>query len=364
MRSGKGWLANGTDCTFAEVCHPLPGIPECFSRHNTRNNRLLLAALEPIEEQVRRCISDFGPLRVAVILGSSTSGIYEGELALRHWHKTGVLPEAYAYEQQEPGDTARFLAAYLGVQGPVYTISTACSSSARAMISGRRLLQAGAVDAVIAGGSDSLCHLTLNGFNSLQALSPRRCRPFSLGRDGITIGEAAGLFLLTREKAEVALLGAGESSDAYHMSAPLPDGSGAERAMRLALADADVKPEAVGYINLHGTGTRLNDSMESAAVWRVFGGDTPCSSSKHLTGHTLGSCGATEAALCHMLLSLPGATLPWQDFSESPRDPELPEINIISSAGASLKRPLILSNSFAFGGNNAALILAAGEEYS
>ncbi|AHF90664.1 3-oxoacyl-ACP synthase [Opitutaceae bacterium TAV5] len=363
------WLAGGTACRVGEVTAPLPPVPASLARHDTRNNRLLLAALAQIRPQVDAALDRFGPARVAIILGSSTSGIHEGELALRHRREHGRLPAGYHYAQQEPGDPARFLAACLATTGPAYTLSTACSSSARALVSAHRLLRAGLVDAVIAGGADTLCQLTLNGFHSLQALSlsPGGCRPFAAGRDGITIGEAAALLLLAREPAgetvPVALLGVGESSDAYHMSAPRPDGAGAEAAMRAALRDAGIDAaragETLGYLNLHGTGTPLNDSMEAAAVSRLFGDRIPCSSTKHLTGHTLGACGATEAALCHLLLTDPAATLPHQRLSSADRDPSLAPVRLVTAPGEPLAKKAILSNSFAFGGNNAAVILAA-----
>ena len=214
-------------------------------------------------------------------------------------------------------------------------------------------------DVVLVGGADTLCGLTLNGFYSLESLAAAICAPFARDRDGINIGEAAALCLLTREAGPVALLGAGESSDAYHVSAPHPEGFGAEAAMRMALEQGGVQPEQVGYINLHGTGTRLNDSMEAKAVHRLFGDRVPCSSTKALTGHTLGAAGATEAALAWLLLSedLP---LPHQAYPASERDESLAPIDLLL-APQPLARPLVLSNSFAFGGNNVSLLLARSE---
>ena len=205
------------------------------------------------------------------------------------------------------------------------------------------------------GGADSLCRMPINGFNSLESLSHGRCTPFAEGRDGINIGEAAALILLTREPADIALLGFGESSDAWHMSAPHPEGEGAERAMRMALQQAGMTPDDVGYINLHGTATPLNDRAEAAVTHRLFGDRVPCSSSKHLTGHTLGAAGATEAALSWLILNqdLP---LPAQDFSMAARDASLPEIDLVL-AERRPARPVILSNSFAFGGNNACILI-------
>ncbi|QMV52743.1 beta-ketoacyl-[acyl-carrier-protein] synthase family protein [Ewingella americana] len=340
---------------LGQVTAVLPPVPDEWVAHRSRNNQLLLAALAQIEQPVRQAIAKYGHQRIAVIMGTSTSGIAEGEVAVSHHQQTGELPADYHYQQQELGDPAQFLAKYLGAEGPAYTLSTACSSSARAIISGQRLIAAGLADVALVGGADSLCRMPINGFNSLESLSHGRCTPFAEGRDGINIGEAAALILLTREPADIALLGFGESSDAWHMSAPHPEGEGAERAMRMALQQAGMTPDDVGYINLHGTATPLNDQAEAAVTHRLFGGHVPCSSSKHLTGHTLGAAGATEAALSWLILhqDLP---LPMQDFSVAARDASLPEIALVTEPQRPA-RPVILSNSFAFGGNNACILI-------
>jgi 3-oxoacyl-[acyl-carrier-protein] synthase I len=344
-------LHDGRWVMVGAVQAELPEVPSAFSAHASRNNRLLLAALAQIREALEGWRARVGNERIAIVLGTSTSGIDEGTRALG-----ATAPDHYHYTQQELGSPAMFLAAYLGVTGPAYTLSTACSSSARAFISGQRLLAADLADVVLIGGADSLCGLTLNGFYSLESLSANICSPFAAGRDGINIGEAAALCLLTREPGPVVLLGAGESSDAHHVSAPHPEGVGAEVAMGMALQQAGMTPEQVGYINLHGTGTRLNDAMEAKAVHRLFGDRVPCSSTKPLTGHTLGAAGATEAALAYLLLTeeLP---LPEQSFALYPRDESLAPIWLVSGRD-SLQRPVVLSNSFAFGGNNVSLLLA------
>ncbi|MCS3409950.1 beta-ketoacyl-[acyl-carrier-protein] synthase family protein [Serratia sp. AKBS12] len=354
MRRQTRWLTGGKPSWFGAVEGELPPIPAALSRHNSRNNRLLLAALAQIAPQVDDAITRFGAERVAVIMGTSTAGIHEGELALKH-HQGGEWPVGYHYHQQELGDPGQFLSALLGTQGPAYTLSTACSSSARAIISGKRLIEAGLVDAAIVGGADSLCQMPINGFDSLESLAATRCTPFSAGRSGINIGEGAALLLLTQQPAAVALLGVGESSDAWHMSAPHPQGLGAERAITMALQQAGLQPQDIGYINLHGTATRLNDSVEAQVVNRLFGSSTPCSSTKHLTGHTLGAAGAIEAALSWLVLTTPLA-LPAQDFSLAARDETLADINLLA-APQPLGKRAILSNSFAFGGNNACLLL-------
>ncbi|WP_312626931.1 beta-ketoacyl-[acyl-carrier-protein] synthase family protein [Scandinavium sp.] len=354
MRPREGWLQGDITAVLGGVDGALPAIPDEFAAHRSRNNQLLLAALAQIQPQVDDAIARFGRDRVAVIMGTSTSGLDEGDI---HADMTlnGKESPDWRYAQQELGDPSRFLRNWLKLEGPAYTLSTACSSSARAMISGRRLIDAGLVDVALVGGADTLSRMPVNGFNSLESLSTTLCQPFGRDRCGITIGEGAALMLLTREPQPVALLGVGESSDAHHISAPHPEGSGAIRAIQQALADANLQPQDVGYINLHGTATPLNDQVESAVVHALFGESVPCSSTKHLTGHTLGAAGITEAALSWLILTrdLP---LPAQDFSQAPADPQLPPCGILS-APQPLERPVILSNSFAFGGNNASILL-------
>lgn len=341
-------------CWLGEVSASLPAVPAALRRHDSRNNRLLLGALAQIRGQVDQAIAAYGAQRVAVVLGTSTSGLDESDRMVGASVRGQSMPEYY-YQMQELGDPARFLSAYLGLYGPSYTLSTACSSSARAIISGRRLIDTGMADAAIVGGADSLSRMPINGFASLEALSAERCRPFSAQRDGISIGEGAALLLLTRDAGGVVLRGVGESSDAWHMSAPHPEGSGAVRAIEMALADAGLHPGDIGYINLHGTATRLNDEIEARVIHDLFGNRVPCSSTKHLTGHTLGAAGAIEAALAWLCLTrhLP---LPPQDFSSAALDPTLADFGLLTAPGHLVRR-MIMSNSFAFGGNNTCLIL-------
>jgi 3-oxoacyl-[acyl-carrier-protein] synthase-1 len=362
MRVREGWLQGGRAALLGGVEGDLPEIPAEWSRHRSRNNRLLLLVLEQIRARVDAAIQQFGRDRVAVVLGTSTSGLDESD---RHYQEQiqaeagRRLPstDGYWYEQQELGDPSRFLAAFLGLDGPAYTVSTACSSSARALISGRRLIASGLVDAAIVGGADTLSRMSINGFDSLELLSPGACMPFAQDRHGINIGEGAALILLTRDPDRVALLGVGESSDAWHMSSPHPEGAGAVRAMRMALQDAGLQPGDVGYVNLHGTATRANDQVEASAIKQVLGDQVPCSSVKHLMGHTLGAAGACEAAVSWLILTR-GLELPPQDFSRSPLDPTLPDFGLLQAA-RTLDRPVIMSNAFAFGGNNTSLILGA-----
>lgn len=354
MRPRTGWLQGHPSAVLAGVDGELPAIPQHFSAHRSRNNQLLLAALMQIQPQVDDAIARFGRDRIAVVLGTSTSGLDEGDVHV-DLMLNGKESIDWRYPQQELGDPSRFLSHWLALDGPAFTLSTACSSSARAIMSGRRLIESGLVDIAIVGGADTLSRMPINGFHSLESLSPTLCQPFGRDRCGITIGEGAALMVLTREPQPIALLGVGESSDAYHISAPHPQGEGAIRAIDQALNDAGMTPEHVGYINLHGTATPLNDQIESSVVSALFGETVPCSSTKHLTGHTLGAAGITEAAIGVLILQrdLP---LPPQDFSQSPRDETLPACGIIEQP-QSLTRPVILSNSFAFGGNNASILL-------
>ncbi|CDL86542.1 beta-ketoacyl-[acyl-carrier-protein] synthase family protein [Xenorhabdus cabanillasii] len=356
MYARSGWLQPNKVCCLGGIDAELPAIPAHLHKHNSRNNQLLLAALMQIKPQVDEAIKQYGQARVAVIMGTSTSGLNEGD---EHVSRTvnQQADEHYHYYQQELGDPSRFIANYLGIEGPAFTISTACSSSSRAIISGQRLLEMEMADVAIVGGADTLSRMPINGFNSLEALSETLCEPFCKGRQGITIGEASTLLLLTRAPHPVALLGVGESSDAWHMSAPHPEGKGAIEAINMALNNAGLSPQEMGYINLHGTGTKLNDQMESLIINQLFGEDIPCSSTKHLTGHTLGAAGACEAGLCWLLLThnLP---LPPQDFSRSGIDTSLANCGLLTQS-RQLEKPIVMSNSFAFGGNNTSLILGA-----
>ncbi|MFM5227980.1 beta-ketoacyl-[acyl-carrier-protein] synthase family protein [Aeromonas media] len=345
-------LLDGRLTPVGRVEGELPAIPAALAPYASRNNQLLLAALAQIRPALDEALATFGPARVGLVLGTSTAGIGEAELAVAAARRGEAVPPVFDYRQQELGSPSEFLARHLGLEGPAYTLSTACSSSARAFISGQRMLAAGLVDTVLVGGADSLCGLTLNGFDSLESLSGTLCQPFDTGRQGINIGEGAALFLLSRQPAPLALLGVGESSDAWHISAPHPDGMGAEAAMGMALAQAGLRPEQVGYINLHGTATRLNDAMESQAVYRLFGDRVPCSSTKPLTGHVLGAAGAIEAALACLLLE---RALPLPPQRVMTGDPALVPIRLVSGT-TPLATPRILSNSFAFGGNNVSLL--------
>jgi 3-oxoacyl-[acyl-carrier-protein] synthase-1 len=351
-------LVPGRGLIVAEVPGPLPRIPSRLRAYACRNNAMSLAALEPIETQVADAIAAVGRDRVAVVLGTTTSGVSDAEAAMRLRHETGSLGDAFHYAQLELGGAASFVAELLGVTGPSYTISTACSSGARALASARSLLRLGVCDAVIAGATDTLCGLTTNGFAALQAISDEITNPCSENRKGITLGEGSVMFLALREPGGVRLLGVGESSDAHHMSAPEPEGRGAERAMRAALADAGVTPDEIAYLNLHGTGTAQNDLMESLATARVFGESPPCSSTKSLVGHTLGAAGAMEAGFCWLVLANESAgEIPLLPHVYDGRlDPKLPGVRL-ATKGMRVAAGPVLTNSFGFGGNNCSLVL-------
>lgn len=360
MTLQSGWLPSHA-ARVGAVQAPLPPVPLHLARFDCRNNRLLLGALGQIQQAVANAIETFGPERIGIVLGTSTSGIAEGERAVAALEAGAALPNGFHYAQQEIGTVAPFLALYLGLSGPAYTVSTACTSSAKALAAARNLLRWNICDAVIAGGVDSLCKLTINGFAALESITEELSNPMSRNRRGINIGEAAALMLLTRERGPVALLGVGESSDAYHISAPDPQGKGAEAAMRAALAEAGLDPRAIGYVNLHATGTLKNDEMESFALTRVFPHRAACSGTKPLTGHTLGAAGATEAALCWLAIQGDGALPPhvWDGV----QDPRLPRLALVASGDRfpSDGRRLCMSNSFAFGGSNVCLVLGEAQ---
>jgi 3-oxoacyl-[acyl-carrier-protein] synthase-1 len=342
----------------------LPPLPAALAGWNSRNNRLLMALADEIGDEIAAAAGRYGRHRVAVVIGTSTSGIAEGEAAVAYRQRHGAWPAGYHYRQQETGSGAAFLARRLGLSGPAYVLATACSSGAKVFAAARRLIALGLADAAVVGAADTLCGLTLAGFQSLESLAREPCRPFSVHRDGITIGEGGALFLMAPEPAEIALLGVGETSDAHHISAPDPAGTGARAAMSQALADAGLTAAQIAWLNLHGTATPLNDAMESRAVAALFGTGLPCSSTKAMTGHTLGAAGAVEAALVWLTLARP-----WNPEGLIPPhlwdgavDAELAPLTLATS-GSRLPegtRLAAMSNSFAFGGSNCSLILGRG----
>ena len=361
MRFDKHYLQNEEGCYLGHISNELLTLPSSLSHFQSRNNQMLFTALSQIKKTINTSIETYGKNRIAVIIGSSTSGIEEGENALFHYKTDGTFPENYPFNVQLIGDGADFIATYLNLKNIASTISTACSSSTKVFAHAAELIAMGICDAAIVGGADSLCKMTIHGFNSLSALSSERCNPFSQNRSGITIGEGAALFLMEKTPSIVALASVGESADAYAMTAPEPEGKGAEKAMTDALEKAGITSDDIDYINLHGTGTLHNDAMESKAVSRVFGDAIACSSTKALTGHTLGAAGAIEAALCWLMLSNDynpkHLYLPHLWDGECAEDVTLRHFVKKEETFSKKKVHYALSNSFAFGGSNASLIL-------
>ncbi len=331
--------------------------PQHLAAWDNRATRIALAALEDgTGAAVARARARWGPARLGLVLGTSTSGVETAERAYRSRAPGARLPAAYSLRHHNDHHAvASFLAAHLGIEGPAYTVSTACSSSAKALVDAVQMIRAGLVDAALAGGVDSLCLTSLNGFEALQLVSRGPCRPCDAARDGLSIGEGGGFLLVERgDGPGPRLLGFGESSDATSMSTPPEDGAGAAAAMRAALASAGLGPEAIGCVKLHGTATPVNDVSECRAVAEVLGPEVPVASFKGMIGHTLGAAGAVEAALA--LIALEEEVIPGTAGLETP-DPEIPAaLSRTARPGAAAH---LMANAFGFGGNNCALVLAA-----
>ena len=358
------YISDGTEApvgrvpTGADEPEPLPEIPPGLSDFACRNNRLALKILDPIEQAVKQHIDATDPGSFGIVVGTSTSGVEEAADAIRNWKTDGAMTDAFHYHQMEMGGLAEFLGRYLDVDGVRYTITTSCSSSAKVFAAAQALIENGVCDTVLTGGVDALTKLTLNGFYSLQLISSNQCNPFSVNRDGINIGEGGALFLMNEGTDGPMLLGSGESSDAYQMNAPDPEGDGAYLSMSHALDEAGITPEQVDYLNLHGTGTNQNDAMEAKAVDRVFDRSVPCSSTKPFTGHTLGGAGAVEAAICWMMINRHWHELPLPPHLwDGEPDEELPHLDLVGTGEkVPVSNPVVMSNSFAFGGNNCSII--------
>ncbi len=338
----------------AEAIEP-PAPLTAFACRNTRLAELALRQ-DGFVAAVEAAAARHGAERIAVVLGTSTSGIEETERAWARRGPDGALPPYDFARTHDLHALPRYVRARLGLRGPCVSISTACTSGARAFLDGTAMIAAGLADAVVVGGADTLCRLTLHGFGSLELLAKGPTRPCAEDRDGISIGEAAAFALLERagpgDPGGIGLLGAGASSDGHHMSSPHPDGHGAVAAMRAALGSAGVDPGAIGYVNMHGTGTRANDAMEDRAIAALFGAAVPCSSTKGWTGHTLGASGALEAAIAAICVEeglVPGCL-----GVEHP-DPAFAAGIAVENRTARIDR--VLSNSFGFGGSNCALVI-------
>jgi 3-oxoacyl-[acyl-carrier-protein] synthase-1 len=368
LRDQRSGLA---PCDFETVAIPTfigtaPGldaaaITGALAAYDCRNNRLARLALhqDGFAGAVAAAVRRHGADRIGVFAGTSTAGILETELAFRQRDPvTGALPARFRYrETHDTYSIADFVQRELGVAGPALVVSAACASTAKAFGNAARMIALGLCDAAIVGGADSLCLTTLYGFHSLQLTSELPCRPFGAGRDGISIGEAAGFALVERpERAAdgdgVLLLGIGESSDAHHMSAPHPDGLGARLAMDKALASASLGPADIDYVNLHGTATQAGDAAEDHAISAVFGTSTPCNSTKGYTGHTLGASGIVEAIIA--ALGIQEGFIP---ASPSTREIDPGLRSNYRVEGMDTRIDTVMSNSFGFGGSNCSLIL-------
>ncbi len=336
----------------------LAPLPEAEKAFDSRAARLLARTLDEMAESAARAIRTWGSRRVGLVLGTSTGGIAETEGAFEAWKTAGSVPESFDFERQHAfGGLVEFARRRLGIDGPAYAVSTACSSSGKVLGCAQRLIRSGLCDAVLAGGSDSLCQTTLRGFGSLEVVSPELCRPFSAQRNGLNIGEGAALLLVEREISSGAdalarLLGVGETSDAWHMSHPHPEGIGALAAMKEALDQAGLSPSDVDHVNAHGTGTKANDEVEGKAIQALLGSSVPVVSTKAYTGHMLGAGGASEAVFA--IACIQRGLVPMALRSE-PIDPAF-ELNIPTEV---LRREVnvVLSNSFAFGGSNVCVAL-------
>jgi len=334
-------------------------LPASLARWGCRNNRLAWLGLnaDGFIDAAADARRRFGAARVAVIMGSSTSSIGATEDAYRELDAEGRFPTALRSRLvHTPHSLANFVQDALALEGPCLTISTACSSSAKAFAAAERMLRLGLVDAAVVGGADSLCGSVLFGFNALQLVSPEPCRPFDVNRRGINLGEAAGFALLERGPGPLQLIGHGESSDAHHMSTPHPEGVGAEHALDDALARAGIEAAAVDHINLHGTASLKNDEVEAALISRRFGPHVHASSTKGFTGHTLGSAGIVEAVFS--LLAIETGLMPGTVNSDALDAACGPQIRL-QPARAHVR--VAVSNSFGFGGTNCVLVFARGE---
>ncbi len=341
----------------------LEPLPEALQGYDSRTARLAALGYAEIADAVDASVARWGARRVALVLGTSTGGIDTTESVFFGWHDQGCpvparLPTAFTYPTQHPFHAFLDAIAILsGIAGPRWVISTACSSSAKVFSSARRLLALDLADAVLVGGVDGLCNTTVRGFHSLGVMSPEPCRPFGENRPGMNVGEAGAFLLIEREgNARAWLRGVGETSDAYHMSSPEPEGAGALQAMRDALAEAGVAADVVDYVNAHGTGTTYNDAAESIALHTLFGEHVPVVSTKAYTGHTLGACGAVEA-----IFSIAALEQGWIPAALG-ADPVDPDIHLhLPQQVLETDVRFALSNAFAFGGNNASVLFERAE---
>ena len=358
-------------------------------KFDNRVNRLSQAALAGVEKTIHKAVEKYGSDRVGIFIGSCNNGSEASMAALKCFKETGAFPEGYVLDYQRADFPAQFIAQRFGITGLLSVHSTACASSASAFVSARNALYAGNCDVAIVGGVDIASLSVILGFASLEAMSDKPTNPFSANRSGLTLGDAAVFFVVTRapdadlcaaDCENLKVIGFGESADADHITAPRADGEGAYQAMKAALEDAGLDASQIGYVNLHGTGTELNDAMESRAVHWIFadsiGAETaavPASSTKALTGHTLGAAGALELAFCCLALKSGNESSVSRNGDNGERtsvlpvhlfdgvvDPKLPPIHLVKPGETAVKLKYCMSNSFAFGGCNVSLIVENG----
>lgn len=327
---------------------------------NERINRLAEISLRDIEKTVESVVQKYGPERVGVFIGSCDNGSEISINAFRYQKEHGHFPEGYTFDKQKADFPLKYIMSRFALKGLSALQSTACGSSATAVATARHHIYAGDCDAAIIGGVDIASLAVVLGFNALSAVSSELTIPFSKNRSGITLGDGSAFLVVTKEAldAKFKISGIGESADADHITAPRADGEGARLAMQSALDDAGLKPSDIDYVNLHGTGTHLNDSMEGRAVYNIFGDKVPCSSTKALTGHTLGAAGALELCFCCLTLSDENkeGTLPVHCY-DGEFDAEIPPIRLVQNGDTSTHIRRAQSNSFAFGGCNVSLIV-------
>lgn len=349
MVNTQGYLPKKQECFLGKLPF-LDGV-------DNRNLELSLKTLEGSKDVIKKAQAKFNPKRIGLVIGSSTYQITQvEEFAKKNFNEEN---QSIPFNQNlyEIGILSEILKEKFNLSGPSYTIATACSSASRAIITGARLLNSDICDAVIVGASDSLSLITVSGFDSLGALSHTKAKPFSSARTGINIGEAAGFCVMSKEALEekpLKLLGYGTSSDAHHISAPREDGLIAAKAVNDALKIAKLSPSDISYVNVHGTGTKLNDSMEGNVIRNVFGANTLFSSTKHLTGHTLAASGIVEAYIIKLILEH-NLDLPYHDYEKEDYK-EFNDLSLVTKPHVKTQGKIMMSNNFAFGGNNASLI--------
>lgn len=314
---------------------------------------LMRNAVSQIMPAIDKLKSEFTPKRLGIVLGASNTAVHEAQQHISTKLSTGIMPNEFSVSMLELGTPAELLRKIVGFDGPAFTISTACSSSIKSIGAARDLIINDICDAVICGGVDARCDFALNGFNALEALSYKLTNPMSANRNGINLGECAALFIMRRQNYGIKVLGIGETSDAYHPTAPDPSGMGAIQSMNNAMTDAKISATDIDYINMHGTGTIANDAMESHAIYTIFGDNPICASTKPLTGHCLGAAGACSVAMSWLMLNN-NFIIPHVYDGKFAND--CAPIRL-ATQGDSANIKTILCNAFAFGGSNSTIII-------